>query len=170
MLKCPPWFQQGTMFLFSPCLTLHDGSCYLYRTSLVICTWRVLLFVQDESCYLYRTSLVICTGRVLLFVQDGSCYLYRTGLAICTWRVLLFVQDKKSWSSYTFYDSFDFLMFVFEFRFVFSLLLLCIQVESSKYPPNSTGDMLDLIIAYTTNFVATTIGRCSPKFHIQQAL
>ena len=140
--------------------TLNDPSnCYLNYLKCV--EWTSILTEMFKAIYKYVKVSTMISAR-----NDVSIF----PLSYLTWRVLLFVQDKKSWSSYTFYDSFDFLMFVFEFRFVFSLLLLCIQVESSKYPPNSTGDMLDLIIAYTTNFVATTIGRCSPKFHIQQAL
>ena len=140
--------------------TLNDPSnCYLNYLKCV--EWTSILTEMFKAIYKYVKVSTMISAR-----NDVSIF----PLSYLTWRVLLFVQDKKSRSSYTFYDSFDFLMFVFEFRFVFSLLLLCIQVESSKYPPNSTGDMLDLIIAYTTNFVATTIGRCSPKFHIQQAL
>ena len=140
--------------------TLNDSSnCYLNYLKCV--EWTSILTEMFKAIYKYVKLSTMISAR-----NDISIF----PLSYLTWRVLLFVQDKKSWSSYTFYGSFDFLMFVFEFRFVFWLLLLCIQVESSKYPPNSTDDMLDLIITYTTHFVATTIGRCSPKFHIQQAL
>ena len=140
--------------------TLNDSSnCYLNYLKCV--EWTSILTEMFKAIYKYVKLSTMISAR-----NDISIF----PLSYHTWRVLLFVQDKKSWSSYTFYDSFDFLMFVFEFRFVFWLLLLCIQVESSKYPPNSTDDMLDLIITYTTHFVATTIGRCSPKFHIQHAL
>ena len=103
--------------------TLNDSSnCYLNYLKCV--EWTSILTEMFKAIYKYVKLSTMISAR-----NDISIF----PLSYHTWRVLLFVQDKKSWSSYTFYDSFDFLMFVFEFRFVFWLLLLCIQVESSTF-------------------------------------
>ena len=103
--------------------TLNDSSnCYLNYLKCV--EWTSILTEMFKAIYKYVKLSTMISAR-----NDISIF----PLSYLTWRVLLFVQDKKSWSSYTFDGSFDFLMFVCELRFVFWLLLLCIQVESSTF-------------------------------------